>query len=133
MLKYFLSIIQEEKMIQEFLIIFIINYIGVLMAEVLKFPLPGTINGMLLLFVMLYFKVIKLEKIEKASDFLLVNMTIFFMPPSVKLIESLYLLKTGIFKIIFILIFTTILTMIVTGLTVQYMIERKEKKYGKLN
>lgn len=120
-------------MIQEFLIIFIINYIGVLMAEVLKFPLPGTINGMLLLFVLLYFKVIKLEKIEKASDFLLINMTIFFMPPSVKLLESLYLLKTGIFKIIFILIFTTILTMIVTGLTVQYMIERKEKKYGKFN
>ena len=53
-------------MIQEFLIIFIINYIGVLMAEVLKFPLPGTINGMLLLFVLLYFKVIKLEKIEKS-------------------------------------------------------------------
>lgn len=120
-------------MIQEFLIIFIINYIGVIMAEILHFPLPGTINGMLLLFVLLYFKIIKLEKIEKASDFLLLNMTIFFMPPSVKLLESLYLLKTGIFKIIFILIFTTILTMIVTGLTVQYMIERKEKKNGKLN
>lgn len=120
-------------MIQEFLIIFIINYIGVIMAEILHFPLPGTINGMLLLFVLLYFKIIKLEKIEKVSDFLLLNMTIFFMPPSVKLLESLYLLKTGIFKIIFILIFTTILTMIVTGLTVQYMIERKEKKNGKLN
>lgn len=120
-------------MIQEFLIIFIINYIGVLMSQVLKFPLPGTINGMLLLFALLYFKVIQLKKIEKASDFLLANMTIFFMPPSVKLLESLYLLKTGIFKILFILIFTTILTMIVTGLTVQYMIERKEKKYGKLN
>ena len=44
-------------MIQEFLIIFIINYIGVLMAEVLKFPLPGTINGMLLL---LYYFILKL-------------------------------------------------------------------------
>lgn len=115
-------------MIQEFLIIFIINYIGILMAEVLHFPLPGTINGMLLLFVFLYFKILKLEKIEKAGDFLLINMTIFFMPPAVKLIESIYLLKTGIFKIIFMLMFTTILTMIVTGKTVQFMIERKEKK-----
>lgn len=115
-------------MIQEFLIIFIINYIGVLMAEVLKFPLPGTINGMLLLFILLYFKILKLEKIEKAGDSILANMTIFFMPPAVKLIETMYLLKTGIFKIIFILIFTTVLTMIVTGRTVQFLIERKEKK-----
>ena len=115
-------------MIQEFLIIFIINYIGIVLTEAFKLPIPGTINGMFLLFILLYFKILKLEKIEKAGDFLLLNMTIFFMPPSVKLIESLYLLKTGLLKILFLLIFTTLLTMVVTGLTVQYFIERKEKK-----
>lgn len=56
-------------MIQEFLIIFIINYIGIILTEVFNLPIPGTINGMLLLFALLYFKVLKLEKIERAGDF----------------------------------------------------------------
>ena len=34
-------------MIQEFLIIFIINYIGIILTEVLNLPIPGTISGML--------------------------------------------------------------------------------------
>lgn len=112
-------------MIREFLLIFIVNYIGVILTAVLHLPIPGTISGMLLLFALLYFKVLKLSSIQNAGNFLLLNMTIFFLPPSVSLIESLYLLKTGIFKILFLVIFSTILTMVVTALTVQYLIERK--------
>lgn len=115
-------------MIREFLLIFIVNYIGVILTEILHLPIPGTITGMLLLFALLYFKILKLSHIENAGNFLLLNMTIFFLPPSVNLIESLYLLKTGIFKILFLVIFSTLLTMVVTAWTVQYLIERGERK-----
>lgn len=114
-------------MIREFLLIFIVNYFGVILTEILNLPIPGTISGMLLLFALLYFKILKLNKIENAGNFLLLNMTIFFLPPSVSLIESMYLLKSGFFKIIFLVIFSTILTMVVTAKTVQFLIERKGK------
>ena len=65
-------------MIKEFLLIFIINYIGVILTEILHLPIPGTITGMLLLFALLYFKILKLSHIENAGNFLLLNMTIFF-------------------------------------------------------
>lgn len=84
-------------MIREFLLIFVINYIGVIVAQVLKLPVPGTILGMLLLFVLLYTKILKVSSIERASNFLLLNMTIFFLPPSVELLDTMYLLKIQLF------------------------------------
>lgn len=115
-------------MIREFLLIFVVNYIGVILTEVLHLPIPGTISGMLLLFALLYFKVLKLSHIENAGNFLLLNMTIFFLPPSVSLLENIALLKTGFLKIIFLVIVSTIITMVITALTVQYLIERGEKR-----
>ena len=77
---------------------------------------------------MLQFKVLKLEKIENAGNFLLLNMTIFFMPPTVKIIDSYELLEKDLFKIIVIILVSTFLTMGITGKVVQLMIDLKERK-----
>ena len=115
-------------MLREFMLIFTINYVGILLSKILHLPLPGTIAFLLLLFLMLQFKVLKLEKIENAGNFLLLNMTIFFMPPTVKIIDSYELLEKDLFKIIVIIIVSTFLTMGITGKVVQLMIDFKERK-----
>lgn len=118
-------------MLREFMIIFLINYVGMLLSKILHLPLPGTIVSLLLLFLMLQFKVLKLEKIENAGNFLLLNMTIFFMPPTVKIIDSYELLEKDLFKIIVIILVSTFLTMGITGKVVQLMIDFKERKEKK--
>ena len=118
-------------MINEFMLILVINYVGILISTILPFPLPGTITALLLLFLLLQFKVLKLEKIENAGNFLLLNMTIFFMPPTVKIIDSYELLEKDLFKIIVIIIVSTFLTMGITGKVVQLMIDFKERKEKK--
>ena len=115
-------------MLREFMLIFTINYVGILLSKILHLPLPGTIASLLLLFLMLQFKVLKLEKIENAGNFLLLNMTIFFMPPTVKIIDSYELLEKDLFKIIVIIIVSTFLTRGITGKVVQLMIDCKERK-----
>ena len=115
-------------MLREFMLIFTFNYVGILLSKILHLPLPGTIASLLLLFLMLQFKVLKLEKIENAGNFLLLNMTIFFMPPTVKIIDSYELLEKDLFKIIVIIIVSTFLTMGITGKVVQLMIDFKERK-----
>ena len=115
-------------MIGEFMLILVINYIGILISTVLHFPLPGTITALLLLFLLLQFKVLKLEKIENAANFLLLNMTLFFMPPTVKIIDSYNLLEKDIVKVAFIIIISTFITMGVTGKIVQMMIDIQAKK-----
>ena len=118
-------------MLREFMLIFTINYVGMLLSKILHLPLPGTIVSLLLLFLMLQFKILKLEKIENAGNFLLLNMTIFFMPPTVKIIDSYELLEKDLFKIIVIIIVSTFLTMGITGKVVQLMIDFKERKEKK--
>ena len=115
-------------MFKQFLIILVINFVGVIIQNVFHLPLPGTILGMLILFVLLWTKVLKVESIEKVCDFLILNMIIFFLPPAVELLEYMALLKTGFLKIIILLIATTVITMIVTGKTVDFCIKRMEKK-----
>ena len=115
-------------MFKQFLIILVINFAGVIIQNIFNLPLPGTILGMLILFVLLWTKVLKVESIEKVCDFLILNMIIFFLPPAVELLEYMALLKTGFFKIIILLIVPTVITMIVTGKTVDFCIKRMEKK-----
>ena len=75
--------------------------------------IPGSIIGMILLFILLKAKVIKLESINEVSNFFLDNMAIFFIPAGVLLIT------------IFI---STIIVMYVTGKLVDIMINKKSKE-----
>ena len=118
-------------MLREFIIIFIINYIGTIISKTLALPIPGTIIGLLLLFVLLYYKIIKLNMIENVANFLLANMTIFFMPPTVKIMDSYQLLQGNFIKFVVLIIVSTVITMGVTGKVVQFMIEHLERKEKK--
>lgn len=120
-------------MLREFIIIFIINYIGTIISKTLALPVPGTIIGLLLLFVLLYYKIIKLNMIENVANFLLANMTIFFMPPTVKIMDSYQLLQGNFIKFVVLIIVSTVITMGVTGKVVQFMIEHLERKEKKKN
>lgn len=115
-------------MFKQFLTLLTINFLGILLQNIFNLPLPGTILGMIILFILLWTKVLKIESISKVCDFLVLNMIIFFLPPAVELLEYMALLKTGFFKILILLIVTTIITMVITGKTVEFCIKRMEKK-----
>ena len=114
-------------MILQFIIIFGITYLGEVLSKLLSLPVPGTVIGMFLLFTALYFKVIKVKEIEDAANILILNMAIFFIPPGVRLINSLDYLKGNWIKILFLMFITTVITMVVTGRAVQYFVERKKR------
>lgn len=51
--------------------------------------IPGSVIGMVLLFLALAFKVVKPEKVKKASMLLTENMGLFFLPAGVGLMNSI--------------------------------------------
>ena len=55
-------------MIQEFMIIFLVNYVGILISGILHLPVPGTIIGLILMFILLKTNALKIEKIEKNKN-----------------------------------------------------------------
>lgn len=115
-------------MLNEFIILFIINYIGIIISKIFNLPIPGTIIGMILFFVLLYTKILKVEKVENAVSVLILNMTTLFMPPTIKVLDHIHLLSGQFFKVILLIILTTIITLGITGKIVQFMIELTEKK-----
>lgn len=110
----------------QFLTILIINFTGILIQKFFNLPFPGAIIGMLLFFILLYFKIIKVERIEKVCDFLLKNMVILFLAPAVDLLYYIEYLKADFFKIILLIVVTTVITMGVTARTVQFFLKRME-------
>ncbi|MGL6119150.1 MAG: CidA/LrgA family protein [Fusobacteriaceae bacterium] len=120
-----------EKMLLELLIILSINYLGIILAKFLMIPLPGLIVGMAILLFLLETKILKLKYIEKTADAMLLNMTILFLPATVKLIDYIDVLKSNIFKIIMVIILATIISIVVTAKVVHHMIMWKEKKNGR--
>lgn len=83
---------------------------------------------MIILFILLYTKVLTEKTIGDICDFLIKIMVLLFLPPIIDLIENFDLLRVGFLKIIFLLVVTTAITMVVTGKTVDFLIRMKEGK-----
>ncbi|MFA5699081.1 MAG: CidA/LrgA family protein [Sphaerochaeta sp.] len=73
-------------------IIFAFTYGGELISSALSLPIPGSIIGMFLALIALLTGVLKERHIDKAGDFILTNMTLFFVAPGVGLLAHTDLL-----------------------------------------
>ncbi|MBH6920720.1 CidA/LrgA family protein [Clostridioides difficile] len=89
--------------------------------------IPGSIVGMLLLFLLLQFKVLDLSSIENVSGFFLDNMAIFFIPAGVSLIKSLDLIREIVLVLLLVICLSTLIVMYTTGIIVEKMIKKKEE------
>ena len=89
---------------------------------------PGSIVGMILLFILLKANIIKVDKLEDIGNLLLDNMDLFFIPAGVSLIRSLGLIEKNVFVLLITIFFSTILVMYITGIVVEKMIKNKVKE-----
>lgn len=76
---------------------------------------------MLILFFGLYSGVIKLEMIDRISDFLLDNLAFFFLPAGVILITCFAVLEGKLVAVIGVSVISTVIILGVTGLTVEFV------------
>lgn len=102
---------------------------------VLPLPIPASIYGMVLLFISLELKIIKLEQISNVAHYFISIMLIFFIMPAVSIMDSFSLIKNHVFEILIAIIIPTILVVIVTGLVTQKVEKlsmRHQKKEGEM-
>ena len=122
------------KLFREAIIIFGIYLLGVLITDITGVPIPGNVIGMVILFLLLYLKVIKEEQISTISNFFLEHLAFFFIPAGVGLISSFSVIKNIWLQLLIVCFVTTAITMICTGLVVQKIANKKEgDKDAKLN
>ena len=111
------------KHIYEFLIILIFLFVGTILEVVFKSPIPETILSMLFLVALLYFKIIQLKKIEKVSDFLLENITLFMTPLVIGVIDKFHYFNGKFLQIFFILFISVVISMIVTAFATTFFVK----------
>lgn len=108
-------------MLKQFSIILGIYFLGDLLQKSFGLPVPGNILGMLILFFCLLAGVIKLETISRISDFLLENLSFFFLPAGVSLITCSGVLEGKWTAVLGVSVISTVIILGVTGLTVEFV------------
>lgn len=91
---------------------------GCALAAVLPITLPGNIVGMVLLLVLLGTHILKTQYVSEACNYLIDNMSIFFIPAGVAILGCVSLLQGAAAKFAFVCIITTIIVFLATSYTV---------------
>lgn len=122
------------KYVKQFMIIMGVSFLGELLHSLLPFPVPASIYGLLLLFLLLMTGVLKLEQIEETAEFFLAVMPLLFLSPSVSLITVMDKVKGAFWPIVGTIVLSTIVTTGVTGIVTQAVMRvfaKRKKSYGK--
>ena len=120
------------RIIAQIGILAVYYFIGVFIVELTGIIIPGSIIGLVLLWLSLYFKLLNVKFIQEGASFLLAFLTLFFIPSTVAVINYPELLtKAGVFLVIAV-IMSTLLTLVITGKVSQY-IEKKENEPEEAN
>ena len=108
-------------------LLFGICLVGESISVFLPIPFPGAVISMIILFLLLFFRVIQVDHIRQKADFLLKNMAFFLIPAGVGILSVIDTLRNNILPLICIVILTTILTFGATAWTVQLVIALQDK------
>ena len=118
------------KFVKQLAIILSISLIAELMEYLIPIPVAASIYGLILMLLGLMTKVIPLDKVEGAADFLIEIMPIMFIPSTVGIITSADALKEMLVPLCIISVVSTILIAGVTGRVAQGIIRRRVAKEG---
>ena len=116
------------KYIKQLAIILTISFIAELMEYLIPIPVAASIYGLVLMLIGLITKIIPLEKVEGAADFLVEIMPIMFIPPTVGIMTSVEALKEMLVPLCVISVVSTVLIMVVTGRVSQRIIRRSNRQ-----
>ena len=114
------------KYLRQFGIILAVTCAGEIMKYFIPLPIPGSIYGLILMFVLLLTKVIKVEHVKETGEFLIEIMPPMFIPAAVGLIVTWSDLKAILVPVLVITCITTVFVMVVTGRTAQAVMHLKE-------
>lgn len=102
------------------------SLIGDSISKALELPIPGSVIGMIMLFLALQFKFLKVEKVEKVGNFLVNNLPILFVAAGVGIMTKFGLIKPIWISLFIICIGTTIISIAIISKIVEFIKNRFE-------
>jgi holin-like protein len=110
---------KTPKLMLQIGIVFGICFLGQAISALLPVAIPGSILSLILLFLLLAFKAVKVDHIRQKADFLLENMAFFFIPAGVGILADIDAVKDHLLPLLAVILITSFLTFGATALTVR--------------
>nr|WP_321292776.1 CidA/LrgA family protein [uncultured Trichococcus sp.] len=114
--------------LKQFTVIIAISSLSELLAIFIPLPIPASIYGMSLLFLLLMTGMLKLKQVESAANLLLGIMPALFVVSGAGLITSYGQIAENFFSWVAVNIASTIVILATTGLLAQGLIRRRQAK-----
>lgn len=108
-------------------ILFLLNFLSDFIVKMLNIHFPAPLIGMIILVLLIYFKIIPVHIVEDSSDLMLKNMSLFFVPLLVGIVVYLNVIAQNAVPILFTILITTVIIIVVTGITIEQIIKRRKK------
>lgn len=105
-----------------------IYLVGVWLQESFDLTMPGSIIGMLLLFILLLTKIMPLSWVQEGCHFLLSHLPLFFIPVTVGVMEFGFVFKGKGLLLIPAVLASTILVMVISAKILEWMMSKELKK-----
>lgn len=117
------------RIIMQIIILYGFYLLGEFIVSLLHIKFPGSIVGLLLLWICLYMKWLNIKIVMDGANFLIAFLTLFFIPSTVGIVKYPELLTTDGLLLVLGVIISTILAFIFTG-KLSRALERYEEKRG---
>lgn len=114
------------KYLHQALILAAITFAAEIIKYLLPLPIPVSIYGLILLFLLLKTGVLPLEKIEDVGNLLLELMPLLLVPASVSFVTALDTIQAMLLPVLIMGLVGTLLVMILTGRVAQAVIRRRK-------
>ena len=103
------------------MIILFVYMLGIIVQTIFNLPIPGTVLGLIFLFLGLYTKIIKVDMIEDICNTLISHMAFLFVPAGVGLMTSFNLIQGKVIAFSVIILVSTAVVWIVTAYVVKFL------------
>ena len=114
------------KYLAQFFWILLFCALGELLQAVIPFPIPAAIYGLVLLFLALSLKIIKVEQVADAAHYLISVMGVFFVSPVVNILAYWGVVAPNLGEICVIFVSTTVLVFAVSGFVTRALLRKEE-------
>ncbi len=114
-------------MIKGSFFILLFYFIGEILSHLIHGFVPGSVLGMILLFLALFFKILKPEYVKDTATVITKNMAVFFVPAGVGLMVYAELFSKSLVTILTAIAISTILTIATVALIQENLEKRKTK------
>lgn len=123
------------KIVMQIVLLFAFSYIGSVVQDLFHLSIPGSIIGLILLLICLFFRIIPVSFISRGAGTLLAILPLLFIPAMIGIMNYPSLLSLDGLFLLVVIVLSSIITLIMSGVIGQYFEKhsRKRKEKNKCN